>query len=666
MDVMEEVIHKFVVSNSGLANKFAICGTGKYADLLGRVYDNRLIDCYLDENIAGKYFHDKPVICAADLAKRNISAVIIAASVANEILIYDRIKPLCEKCEIDIYSVHFGQLTHKIGRDFTGKFNELLKTGNAYQNVIINWEDTLLYKGTMGENDFFRLLENRISKVEKLAIKRQYAETILKRKNIKYCLDDVYEEMSSLFSDADIDVADIKKEEEHLLFEIYKPNSVLVEFIKGVCVKGGRLFICNSSIYSNKLILQLAATYSLCDISNINILSLDEMVDILTVDDSVSGNGNSLYIDNTYRVNIAKWRLTGNDVCIVKYDNDELTEFVQKAYFFNTRTLLSLAYKKTGADFSLKSSAEIDNIYDLTYLCIAPLVTAYVIWLARQVSSENFHAVLFAARDGFLIKKLYDFIKRNIINELPPSVYLYTSRVACMKSGVINETDLKVLKYLTELDESGLKSMLYAQDMFSEDKASFLELSSLSRKNYYKYLDDIKVDYLNGRYAFCDLISTGTSQYFLQKLFSNKLKGYYLSFQTYRLGVLQFDAIYPGMRNEVVFSDNMRNLLESILTSKETSLIGFDNVGNPMFSDNKPTQEKLLYIDSAQKAVVDFFCEYCELFYFHESYNMEYMKLIEWIEQVRNTISVSSDIFNNVDLFDDLWPKHIGLSFSKG
>lgn len=664
MDALKKVVQKFNMANYSLGNKVAICGTGKYATLLSMEYDTGVIDCYVDEQKAGEHFLNKPVICASNLPSRNVSAVIIAASVPNEIIIYDRIKQFCEENGIEIYSVHYGPLINKVGGDFSGCSNFAALTERKYQAVVVAWKELLYFRGLMGENDFFRLLESRVRTIKNFGLIRQEAGK--KAKDKQGGLDYVYKEIAYTLGMTDKEAAAIKAEEEKLLFDILINNSALVELLRRICAKGTSLVICNESIYSHKLILQLVSRSSICDISNINVIARDELTKRYAVDVPEKKGANNLFIVNDCGMDSAMWRLQGNDVCIIKYGNDVLTSFVKKAYSLNTRCLLSLSFKKHVCDYSFKNETIIGNIYDLVYLCVAPLVTAYTIWLAKNVSRAEYGAVLFAARDGFIIKKLYDYLRDNGMKALPPSVYLYTSRLACMKAGVWDEDDLKVLQRFTGKSVQALLAALFDNRTGNGDNAAFLELSSVSRKNYYAYLDRIKIDCQHGKYAFMDLISKGTSQFFLQKLFANTLDGYYLSYQPSNLGVVQFESLFPSMKDEEVFSDDMRNFLETILTSTESSAIGFDSAGNAVFSEKLPTRDRLEYITAAQQAIYDYFRAYCNHYYCEVGGDIEYMMLIEWMEHIRENVVVAKDIFKDIDLFDDLWHESIRFAFSKG
>ena len=232
-----------------------------------------------------------------------------------------------------------------------------------------------------------------------------------------------------------------------------------------------------------------------------------------------------------------------------------------------------------------------------------------------------------------------------------------------MKSGLLDENDIVLMGELTGKGNQELMNALYDNSNANCDLETFLELSSASRKNYYAYMDNVGIDYRDGKYAFCDLISGGTSQYYLQKLFTKTLTGFYVSYHVTEIGVLKATSLYPSMHGEEVFSYDLKNFLESILTSTESSIVGFDNIGNTILSANWPSKEKIEYITSAQKAIIDLFRDYYDYFYCVNGGEIEYMMLIGWIEYIKEKCCFSKEVFKGVDLFEDLWKKSINISF---
>ena len=74
---------------------------------------------YLDKEKKGE-FCNTPIMSLEHAFRNGVDTVIIAASQYNEIIIYDRIKDICRKNNVDIHGVHYGELTKNIGGKFVG------------------------------------------------------------------------------------------------------------------------------------------------------------------------------------------------------------------------------------------------------------------------------------------------------------------------------------------------------------------------------------------------------------------------------------------------------------------------------------------------------------------------------------------------------------------
>lgn len=76
------------------------------------------------------------------------------------------------------------------------------------------------------------------------------------------------------------------------------------------------------------------------------------------------------------------------------------------------------------------------------YAFLGPLFAAFFLWLIKDIYQEQYDAVLFAARDGFFLQKLYEWYRKRH-PELPRSQYLYVSRMACISASFETEEDIR-------------------------------------------------------------------------------------------------------------------------------------------------------------------------------------------------------------------------------
>ena len=57
-----------------------------------------------------------------------------------------------------------------------------------------------------------------------------------------------------------------------------------------------------------------------------------------------------------------------------------------------------------------KGKLSIRTAYDMAYCFAAPVITKYMFWMWRQVKENSIDVILFSARDGYLLKQLFEMM----------------------------------------------------------------------------------------------------------------------------------------------------------------------------------------------------------------------------------------------------------------
>lgn len=275
----------------------------------------------------------------------------------------------------------------------------------------------------------------------------------------------------------------------------------------------------------------------------------------------------------------------------------------------------------------------VDNLSDFTYCFIAPMVTYFILFLIENVDGRDCN-VLFASRDGFLLRKLYRLAVESYKEKnLPQDYYFYTSRLASITATIEDERDLFFLNtlpiaydidYMTEyrfcISNDKLKKYdenIYptAYDYMVANKDLILENSRILKKNYNKYIEKSGLD--NGKKnVFVDLVSSGTCQMLLDRLCNLPLTGLYMGrYETndVRRELLPIKAMYNKYNleeenyweGEYLFEHYW--FLEKVMTSFEASLHHFDENGNPVFTNNKMAKIEKEALEVMQNSVISFF-----------------------------------------------------------
>ena len=126
------------------------------------------------------------------------------------------------------------------------------------------------------------------------------------------------------------------------------------------------------------------------------------------------------------------------------------TDFLkEKPDYVNDRSMIGMVISRIfNSPFALSQSTvpALGESSELGYMLFAPIVTSFMVWFLNHIKNKGYEAVLFAARDGFLIQKLYDrAIEILKWYDMPESVYFQTSRKAAVTSDMTSEAMINTL-----------------------------------------------------------------------------------------------------------------------------------------------------------------------------------------------------------------------------
>lgn len=297
------------------------------------------------------------------------------------------------------------------------------------------------------------------------------------------------------------------------------------------------------------------------------------------------------------------------------------------------------------------------SLFRAGYGAAGPMLFSFVQWLIRRVRAEGHEKVLFLARDGYLLKLIYDQIRASgIYSDLPPSGYLYVSRRAAAVPAIFGWNDIVDLYHLSfgnrklgdfiesrfglpksAIDSAILKKHGYSiNDLIHQnvDVAKHLELlrdlepaivanAADEREALLRHFADNGVE--TGRENVCvvDIGYSGSIQKYMNRIFGGgifgqaKIAGYYLL--THEAARRSFDGVicegfyntYDEQRmadchplNDYVF------LFESVLSSSEGSVVRhrYDSDGrwSMVTKDSNREAERLHFMDRVHAGVTAF------------------------------------------------------------
>lgn len=250
------------------------------------------------------------------------------------------------------------------------------------------------------------------------------------------------------------------------------------------------------------------------------------------------------------------------------------------------------------------------------------MICDFVLWFREQAEEFQLSDILFCARDGYLVKQLYD----ELCNQIS-SVYFLTSRMAAIRAGMESEEDIlyvgnmkfsgSILKQLEErfgIQVGGAGEQEDGHAQLLDYPQEILERAAACRKNYRTYIERLGLK--EGEIGFFDFVAKWTTQMYMGRLMEQHLKGiYFLRLEREQMEGKDLDIIsfYDSeeMNNSVIFKDYY--ILETMLTAPMPSVREFDENGNPLYAEETRGEGDIRCFQEAQEGIRGYFREYLKL-----------------------------------------------------
>lgn len=345
----------------------------------------------------------------------------------------------------------------------------------------------------------------------------------------------------------------------------------------------------------------------------------------------------------------------------------ELKKAVELSKTVEEHVMLGLITARIcNSPFAVKAGKLIlDSDYNYGYTFCAPLINYFVLWLSDEIVEGKFDNILFAARDGFLVQKMYQYYKEKRNLNLPEGIYFYTSRKAAVMTILDNEAAINMVINISR----GQKPEKIMRDCFglSEDKIlpyddgdihkyvwkhkeAILERSFAAKMNYFKYVAKCGLK-IGKKYAFMDFVSSGTSQKALRKSMPFELHGLYAGWNgTENQKDYNVRSLFSGSRSYFM---QAYKRMETFLTSKEPSLFCIDENGNPVFESSNRSEKELEYVENMQRACLDFQKDMLDII--DADYKNIEMDFVDVIFSAAKNVKLSDEasVLNSLVLVDD-------------
>lgn len=595
--------------------------------------------------------YGKSIISLDDAIKKEVKLIIVVARPSSCRAIAKRIGNICRKNEISVMDVRGRNLLSatKVVYDFsnTEGMTRVQLTERIKEADVVSFDlfDTLVMRQTLLSDDVIKFVDCRLQN-QGIYIQDFYKRRLASEKELsRYTaptLTEIYnhmfkrsEESSSKWKITAEQLADL---EWNIDFDLIVARKEVCDILKETVANGKRAYIVSDTYYSRQ---QLAEILKQCGIV--------ECTDILASSDYRTGKTQNLFSILKERENGKKILHIGDDIvadieCAHKFEIEtcrlfsgfSLLELMGNLGFADYMDTLSehlkigmFVAKIFNSPFQFETENKritISDIYDVGYLLCAPMISDFVLWFYSQVKQQKLKNIWFCARDGYLIKKMYEYLMKMYKQE-DKSVYFLVSRTAAVRAGVQDEADIQYVdemkfsgtlkenlkeRFGIDIDEIDCENILDNENGLLKYKKEIIEKSNKLSENYQKYINGLNIE--PGDIAFFDFVARGTSQMYIQRLTDNHLRGFYflqLDSEHMKNRGLDIRSFYSEKTNYAVF-DNYY-IFEPLLTAPHPSVKEFDKEGQPIYAAETRCDKDIRCFERAQDGILDYFKTYIKL-----------------------------------------------------
>ncbi len=630
---------KIALYGLGLETQKAICALKNDFDIIG------LLDGFREEG----ELYGKTIISVSDAIRNGVCLIIVVARPGSCKAISKKIGNVCKENGIALMDIRGKNLLAKKGVSYSFKNGDGMTKEKLQKKIleadIISFDlfDTLVMRQTLSQDDIIAYMDHYLQDkgiiLEGFCDRRVESEKVLSRDKAPTLIE-IYQHLLKTIETEflnDISAEQLAELEWKIDFNLIIPRKDVCDIFNKVVDSDKKVYIVSDSYYGKE---QLAQILEKCGITS--------YIDILSSSDYKTGKRKNLFEILKKKEHGKRYLHIGDDVVSdiesgLKHGFEtyklmsaiELLEMLGNLGFEKYLQALSdrlkigmFIAKIFNSPFQFENEnrkIEISEAYDIGYLICAPMISDFVCWFYERTQKQNFVNIWFSARDGYLIKKLYNYLMKISYHE-DNSVYFLTSRIAAIRAGVINDQDIK---YVDDMKFSGtlreclekrfginVKDVDYKDVIDHETgllcyKKSIIEKAQNEYINYQKYISSLNVE--DGDIAFFDFVAKGTSQMYIQRLITNHLKGFYFmqleveNMQDKELNIQSFYTIEEG-KSCSIFDDYY--ILETFLTAPHPSVLGFDEYGKPKYAVESRKEGDLNCLLQVQRGITDYFANY--------------------------------------------------------
>ncbi len=573
-----------------------------------------------------------PIISLDEVPEKGVKLIIVIARPGSCKAISKRIGDFCKDKGILLYDVRGRNLldTVEVTYDFkkaNGESKEVLITKIAAASVVsFDLFDTLVMRKIKSYTDVFDVVDARL-KEKKIIIpnvekKRVHSEKELSKVGAPR-LWQIYEYILNDENVSQIDPHELAQMEWETDFSLLTVREAVRDVFCQALSMGKKVVITTDCYYAKEQIAHILEKFEFSEYDDLIVsceYGTSKTQKLFQVLSKKFGEGKILHIGDDEYADVENAKVYGIDTFRVYSANalfDSIgglgtdTDINSVADSVKIGLFLSRIFNDPFWFEDDEKRLSVKDASDIGYLFCAPMITDFTLWMKKIADEQGYRQILFVARDGYLLEKLF-----RMMGVTKGIFYFHSSRTAAIRAGMESQQDIDYVDGMKFFGtpEKALKVRfgIAVDDIESvERSALILEKSSIQKEYYQKYIDNIGID--AGKIAMFDFVAKGTTQMYLQKLFLQHMKGFYF---------LQLEPEFMADKEldiEPFYSDDEKNtsaifdnyyILETILTAPYPQMLEMDCAGNPVFAKETRSGRDLDTLERMQQGVIDFFEDY--------------------------------------------------------
>lgn len=499
--------------------------------------------------------YGKEIIPLASLAGRNVKIVILARK-ASQKIIYRRIQNFCKEQEIPVFALDGSLMDRvRIGETdetyFRQSLDDLWEKVKSYDAVSFDIFDTLLTRKVPQPENVFQIVGARNGMPPEFVRMRMMAELALSESGAPTIFN-IYQWIGAKMKISPEILRVLLEDEIAVEKIVLEPRQIMVCLLQEMISSGKKVYLVSDMYIPAAILEGILRLNGICGYDGL-FVSCDygtgKAGSLYEIYRNNSFGERRMHIGDSEELDGRAAQSHGIDTFLIRSPQDmaELTSMgrtlIQTGIATGVQGMIyARLYNNPFVLNNCGGKLQPEAYFDLGYGILGPILAGYVHWLCRQIRKEPLDVMLFIARDGYLVKKVFDMWKRvKGYEALPESVYLMTSRTFSMFASLQTQADILYASGLSfdGSAEEMLRKRFYLQEedimprrLKEGDKeyivrhaGLILSKAALARSAYQEYISGFH--FKDKRIGIFDFVSTGTCQMCLEKIMGTAMQGYY-------------------------------------------------------------------------------------------------------------------------------------------